>query len=217
MADAVPVTSSGRAGQSARPADPAATGRLETFSDGVFAIAATLLILDVNLPEDSSVAHGYLAAWPSYSAFAISFVTIGIMWINHHEVFRHIVRVDRTFLVINVFFLMVISFIPFPTRVLAEHMQHDARAAAFAYGLTNVAMAIMYSTLWFYALRGRRLIAADADERALTGISRAFLPGIPIYAVATLSALVSSWLAIGIFASLAIFYALESSLLGRER
>jgi uncharacterized membrane protein len=190
------------------------TSRLETFSDGVFAIAATLLILDVKLP-DGPVAHGYLHAWPAYGAYAISFLTIGVMWINHHEVFRHIDRTDRTFLVINVFFLMVIAFIPFPTRVLAEHMREDATAAAFAYGLTNVLMAVMYSALWFYALRGRRLIAADADERALTGISRAFLPGIPIYTVATLSALVSSWLAVGIFAALMVFYALESSLFGR--
>ncbi len=191
------------------------TSRLETFSDGVFAIAATLLILDVHL-ADGSVAHGYLHAWPSYGAFAISFLTIGIMWINHHAVFQQIDRVDRTFLVINVFFLMVISVLPFPTRVLAEHMQHDARAAAFAYGLTNVAMSVMYSTLWFYAARGRRLIARAADERAISGISRAFLPGIPIYVVATLSALVSSWLAIGIFAALAVFYAFESTVFGRS-
>ena len=101
------------------------------------------------------------------------------------------------------------------TRVLAEHMRHDASAAAFAYGLTMTAMAAMYSALWFYAARGRRLIARDADQRTVTGISRSFLPGIPVYAVATLSALVSSWLAIALFAGIALFYVLESSLFGR--
>jgi uncharacterized membrane protein len=110
------------------------TARLETFSDGVFAIAATLLILDVKLPAGDSVTHGLLHIWPSYAAYGISFLTIGIMWINHHTVFRQIDRVDRTFLTISVVFLMVIAFVPFPTRVLADHLHHDATAAAFFYG-----------------------------------------------------------------------------------
>jgi uncharacterized membrane protein len=191
------------------------TARLETFSDGVFAIAATLLILDVQLPEGGSVAHGLLEIWPAYAAYVLAFVTIGIMWINHHTVFKQIDRVDRTFLIINVFFLMVIAFVPFPTRVLAEHLQHDAKAAAFAYGATMTLMAVMYNLLWFYAARGRRLIAADADQRTVTGITRAFKPGVPIYAIATLSALVSSWLAFALFEAIAIFYVLESSIFGR--
>ena len=104
-----------------RPRPPGAlnrgeeTSRLETFSDGVFAIAATLLILDVRLPPGGGVTHGFLHIWPSYVAYALAFVTIGIMWINHHTVFRQIDRVDRTFLTINVVFLMVIAFVPFPT------------------------------------------------------------------------------------------------------
>jgi uncharacterized membrane protein len=192
------------------------TTRLETFSDGVFAIAATLLILDVKLPEDGSVAHGFLHIWPSYAGYALGFVTIGIMWINHHTVFACIDRVDRTFLTINVLFLMLIAFVPFPTRVLAEHLQHDAKAAAFVYGLTMVLMAILYNTLWFYAAVGRRLIAADADPRTVTGITRAFIPGVPIYAIATLSALLSSWLSAGLYAAIALFYVLESSLFGHD-
>ena len=190
--------------------------RLETFADGVFAIAATLLILDVNLPRDTPhVAQAYLHAWPQYAAYAISFVTMGIIWVNHHTVFRQIDRVDRTFLFINVFFLMVIAFIPFPTRVLAEHMRDDGRAAAFAYGVTMTAMPVTYSTLWFYAARGRRLIARDADQRTVSGISRSFWPGIPLYTAATLSALLSSWLAVALFAGLALFYVVESSIFGR--
>jgi len=192
------------------------TARLETFSDGVFAIAATLLILEIRLPERGPLTHELLHLWPSYGAYAISFITIGIMWINHHAVFQQIDRIDRTFLVINVFFLMVIAFIPFPTHVLAAHLHDEARPAAFFYGLTNMLMAIMYACLWFYAARGRRLIAADADPRMVSGISRAFLPGIPIYTAATLSALLSAWLAVSLFAAIALFYVLESSLLARE-
>lgn len=192
------------------------TARLETFSDGVFAIATTLLILDVKLPTGSSVTHGLLQIWPSYAAYAISFLTIGIMWINHHTVFQQIDRVDRPFLVINVLFLMVIAFIPLPTRVLAAHLHHDATTAAFFYGLVNVLMAVTYSLLWFYAARGRRLIAATADQRTVSGISRAFRPGVPLYTFATLTAFVSAWIAVSLFAAYAVFYVVESSLFGRN-
>src|SRR5205814_3861050 len=83
------------------------TARLETFSDGVFAIAATLLILEIRLPEHGGLTHELLHLWPSYGAYAISFITIGIMWVNHHAIFEQIDRINRTFLVINVLFLMV--------------------------------------------------------------------------------------------------------------
>jgi uncharacterized membrane protein len=192
------------------------TARLETFSDGVFAIAATLLILEIRLGAHGSVTRQLLHLWPSYAAYAISFLTIGIMWINHHTLFKQIDRVDRTFLVLNVLFLMVIAFIPFPTQVLAGHLHHDARAAAVFYGLVNIVMALMFSAVWFYAARGRRLIAQGADERTITGISRSFRPGAPLYAVGTLSALISSWLALAVFAGLALFYALESSVFGQD-
>jgi uncharacterized membrane protein len=191
------------------------TERLETFSDGVFAIAATLLILEIQLPATGSVTHGLLQLWPSYTAYAISFLTIGIMWINHHSLFKQIDRVDRTFLAINVVFLMVIAFIPFPTSVLASHLHQDGKAAAFFYGVVMVLMAMMFCAIWFYAATGRRLIRADADERTISGISRTFRPGIPLYLIATLTALISSWVALAIFAGLALFYVLESSLLGR--
>ncbi len=196
--------------------DASETARLETFSDGIFAIAATLLILDLHLDGSGSVTHQLLHIWPSYAAYAISFVTIGIMWINHHTLFRQVGTVDRTFLAINIVFLMVIAFIPFPTHVLAAHLHHDAQAAAFFYGLTNVAMAAMFSAVWFYAALGRRLIAPEAEQRTISGISRSFLPGIPLYTVATLSSLLSAWLALGLYGALAAFYVLESSLFGRD-
>jgi uncharacterized membrane protein len=191
------------------------TTRLETFSDGVFAIAATLLILDVHAAGGSAT-HGLVHAWPSYAVYAISFATIGIIWVNHHTVFRQIGRVDRTFLFINVFFLMVVSFIPFPTRVLGEHLRDGSRAPAFAYGLTFTLMAILYGALWFYAAVGRRLIASGADQRTVSGISRSFLPGSFVYAAATLTSLASTYVAVVLYAAIAVFYMLESSIFGRE-
>jgi TMEM175 potassium channel family protein len=191
------------------------TARLETFSDGVFAIAATLLILDVNVSGNGSVAHQLVDTWPSYAAYAISFATLGIVWVNHHTVFSQIGRVDRTFLFINVLFLMVIAFSPFPTRVLAEHLREGSKAAAFAYGLTFTAMAICYGGLWFYAAVGGRLLAADADPRLVSGISRSFAPGWIIYGTATLSSLLSARLAVALYAAIAIFYVLENSVFGR--
>jgi uncharacterized membrane protein len=189
------------------------TTRLETFSDGVFAIAATLLILEIRASGHGSLTHQLLDLWPSYFAYGVSFLTIGIMWINHHEIFRHVRRANRTFLTMCVVFLMVIAFIPFPTHVLAEHLNDDqARAAAVFYGLTNVAMSVMFSTMWFYAIRGNRLLADDVDRRAVTGISRSFRPGIPLYVLATLSAFISPWIAVVLYGALALFYLVESSL-----
>ncbi|HEY7397523.1 MAG TPA: TMEM175 family protein [Gaiellaceae bacterium] len=192
------------------------TARLETFSDGIFAIAATLLILDVNLSGDGSVAHQLVQAWPSYAAYAISFATLGIVWVNHHTVFKQIGSVDRTFLFINVLFLMVVAFTPFPTRVLADNMREQSKAAAVAYGLTYTSMAVCFVSLWFYAAGKRRLIAAAADQRMVSGISRSFAPGAFVYAIATLSALLSAVLAVVLFAAIAIFYVIESSFFGRE-
>jgi uncharacterized membrane protein len=191
------------------------TERLETFSDGVFAIAATLLILEVHR-AGGSVSHGLVHAWPSYVAYAISFLTIGIIWVNHHTVMQQIDRVDRTFLFINVVFLMIVAFSPYPTRVLAETLRDGSKAAAFAFGLTFTLMAISYGTMWFYAARGRRLIAADADQRVVSGISRSFAPGSIIYGAATLSSLISAYLAVALYGAIALFYVLESSIFGRD-
>jgi uncharacterized membrane protein len=191
------------------------TTRLETFADGVFAIAATLLILDVHRAS-GSVAHGLVHAWPSYAAYAISFLTIGILWVNHHTVMNQIARVDRTFLFINVAFLMIVAFSPFPTRVLADTMRTGSRAGAFAYGLTFTTMAISYGAMWFYAASGRRLLRKDADPRTITGISRSFRPGTAMYLAATLSSLLSAYLAIALYAAIALFYMVESSVFGRR-
>ena len=189
--------------------------RLETFADGVFAIAATLLILSVDgaVHDPGNLGH----TWPAYLAYAVSFMTIGIMWLNHHQLMAQIGRVDRRFMVANLGLLMCIAFVPFPTRLVAEHIRGEgAQDAALVYGFTMVATAIMFNITWFYASVGRRLVKADADPAVVSGISRAYLPGPWIYLAATLLAFASPAASVIAFLAIAAFYVLESSILGNS-
>ena len=191
-----------------------ATSRLEAFSDGVFAIAATLLILNVQ-ESGSPLGSALLRIWPSYAAYAVSFLTIGIIWINHHTVMAQIGKVDRLFLLLNIIFLMFIAFIPFPTRLLAMHINAEgAEAAAVSYGVVLTLTAIMFNAVWRYAATGRRLLREDADRRVVQGIGRSYLPGPFMYLAAALVALASPRLSAGLYAAIAVFYIVESSLFG---
>jgi uncharacterized membrane protein len=195
------------------------TARLETFADGVFAIAATLLIIDVGLQEqlEQSLGRELLDIWPQYLAYGISFATIGIIWVNHHAVLAEVARADRLFLFFNLGLLLTVAFIPFPTRVLAEFVRtEDGRAAALLYGVTMLVMSATFLSLWLYASRGGRLLRPDADPRAVSGITRSFVPGLPMYAAATLVALISPEASGALFGLLALFYVVSSSLLSRD-
>jgi len=192
------------------------TVRLETFADGVFAIAATLLILSVDgaVDDPRNLTH----AWPSYLAYAVSFVVIGIMWMNHHMLMGLIGRVDRRFLLANIALLMCIAFVPFPTRLVAEHIRDDgARSAALAYGFTFTITAIFFSVVWFYASLRKRLLKDDADPRAVSGISRSYLPGPWIYLGSTLIAFASPTASVVLFMAIAGFYIFESSIFGGQQ
>jgi uncharacterized membrane protein len=152
--------------------------------------------------------------WPSYFAYALSFLSIGIMWVNHHVVLSYTREADRIFLFINLFLLMGIAFVPFPTEVFAEHIgKEGAREAALAYGLTFVVIAIFFQFFWQYAYR--RLLRPDADRREVSGINRSYLPGVPMYVVATLVALVSPTAAFALFAAIALVY-VSASIWGDE-
>jgi len=193
------------------------TNRVEAFSDGVFAIAITLLILTVGI---DGAPHGDLGSyltglWPAYLAYAASFLAIGIMWINHHLIFRQFARVDGPMLILNVLLLMLIAFVPFPTRVVAEFARSgaDRRDAALLYGLTMTITAICFNALWFYG--SRRLLHPDADPRVVRGITRSYLPGVPIYGLTTLLAFVSATASLILFGLIAIFYALAAALFSR--
>jgi uncharacterized membrane protein len=195
------------------------SGRVEAFSDGVFAIAITLLILAVGIEQSiagGSLKHQLLHLWPAYVAYAVSFLTVGIMWVNHHQVFRHFERVDRPLLLLNILLLMCISFTPFPTRVVADNAQDagNREAAAVLYGSTMTLTAICFFAVWIYG--SRRLLRADTDLREVSGITRSYLPGAPIYALATAIAFVNSIASLILFGAIAIFYAISSSFFGRE-
>lgn len=196
-------------------------GRLETFADGVFAIAATLLILNVDTQVGEHVddlGETLLEIWPSYIGYVVSFVTIGIIWINHHTVMAQIGKVDRLFLLLNVGLLLCVAFIPFPTRLVTEHFRSDgAQAAALAYGVTLTATAVFFNAIWLYASVGARLLRDDHDPRMVKGITRSYLPGPWIYLAATLVAFVSATASIFLFGAIAVFYVLESSWFGRSR
>ena len=194
------------------------TRRVEAFSDGVFAIAITLLVLTFTVPtKGAPLSHALAHQWPSYFAYVVSFLTVGIMWANHHNVMQQIGRVDRTFLLITVVFLMFVAFVPYPTRVVAEFIRtDDRRAAALFYGIAFTCTALSWAALWFYAALGNRLIAGDADPRVVSGITRSFLPGTLLYGGATLLAFVSATASLVLYAAIALFYALESAIFGRD-
>jgi uncharacterized membrane protein len=194
------------------------TARLETFADGVFAIAATLLILNVDaqIPRNAQDLGAQLThIWPSYVAYAASFVTIGIMWVNHHTIMSQVDKTDRRFLIANIGLLLCIAFFPFTTRLVAEHVRGSgAEAAALAYGFTGVATALMFNATWFYAVTGKRLLRPNADPGVVNGITRTYIPGPWIYLGATLVAFASPVASIVLFGVIALFYVVESSIFG---
>jgi uncharacterized membrane protein len=194
--------------------------RLETFSDGVFAVAITLLVLEFSVDtatEDLGAELRHI--WPSYLAYVTSFLTIGVIWVNHHVLFDFIDRVDRGLLFLNTLLLMVVTFTPFPTRLIAEFLREgkdNEQTAAVTYGITFVIMSVCFQLLWRWISTGRRLIRADVPQAAIDDISRAYLPGIPIYAGATLVALASPLASVVLYLVIALFYALPPSLYRRQ-
>jgi TMEM175 potassium channel family protein len=148
------------------------TSRMEAFSDGVFAVAITLLALDLK-PGAGSTLAGQLtsrSAVAHYAAYVVSFLVIGIIWVNHHSVFRQVAGVDRTLLFINLLLLLFVAAIPFPTALLAEHLTEgaDSHAAAFAYSAVMFLMGVSFGVLWWWVVRGGRLLEqplSRADER----------------------------------------------------
>ena len=188
------------------------TARLETFSDGVFAIAITLLIIEIHVPgreHAGDLGHALLQLWPSYVGYLTSFLTIGVMWINHHYVFELIARADRTMLLLNTLLLMLVAFVPFPTAVLAQFIETDgARAAAVLYGATLTLTAITFFAWWRYASADRRLIAEQVPDDVIDDITRAYVPGSLLYGSAMALAFVEPWASAAAYLGIAVFYAL---------
>jgi len=196
--------------------DEPGTARLETFSDGVFAIAATLLVLEIGVSSDDELGHALLHIWPSYLAYITSFVTIGIIWMNHHHTVSLIARTDRTMLFLNNLLLLTIAFLPFPTKLVGDYLRDPGeQAAALAYAGTLVVMAILHQVWWQYARHDRRLIAAETPDSALRAVDRAYLPGVPMYAAVFVVAFFSPLGAVFFTFAIAAFYLPSAALFDR--
>jgi uncharacterized membrane protein len=191
------------------------TGRLETFADGVIAIAITLLILEVKVPPVAGdrLARAVVHAWPSYAGYAVSFLTIGVIWVNHHHMFKLIGRTTHAFLMLNVVFLMTIAFLPWPTALVAEYIRDPAgrQVAAAVYGVTMVAIAVMFNLVWRYAAGGGRLLVPGIDSATIAATNRSYLVGPIVYGVAALVAPLNAFVSLTIYAALAVYWLLPGT------
>jgi uncharacterized membrane protein len=186
--------------------------RVEAFSDGVFAIAITLLVLTVAQPRSyRHLAHDFGTQWPSLAAYIVSFAVIGIMWINHHSVFMHLEQVDRGLLYLNLVLLMTIAFLPYPTGVLGQALAkgQGTRTAAVAYGIVMAVNACAWTALWLYASRHRRLLRPGfpEDERAMATLL--FSIGVIVYTLAVGVAFLNAYAFLAVQGALAVYYALD--------
>jgi uncharacterized membrane protein len=186
------------------------TSRTEAFSDGKDAIAATLLVLELKVPqvEPGGLADALLESWPSYATYVVSFLTIGIIWVNHHAVLDRIREVNRPLLFMNLMFLMAVAAIPFPTALLGDYLQagHDERLAAVVYGGTMSLMGVTFGAIWAYAVLSDDLLHARVDRTRARRSLWIFAAGTPLYVLAIGASLLSATLALVIYAVLALFY-----------
>jgi TMEM175 potassium channel family protein len=197
------------------------TGRVEAFSDGVFAIAMTLLVLNVKVPNTDQ--PGQLGSllwqqWPSYLAFVISFAFIGIMWVNHHRLFVHIRRIDHMLLVLNGALLLGVTAVPFPTAVLAQYLgKPDEKAATMLYAGTYVVVALFFNVLWRYAASGHRLLGEEVDEAEVNRITRQYAYGPLLYLACFALAYINVAASLALNVALAIFFALPPNKVTRAK
>jgi uncharacterized membrane protein len=176
-----------------------------------------VLEFSVHEAPGADLGNQLLHLWPSYLAYVTSFLTIGIIWINHHYCVATLVRCDRVLMFINLLLLLVVGFLPFPTKLVAQYLQKpDDQAAVLAYCATFVVMSIVYNTWWRYASGNRRLIRDDVPDSTVRAISRAFNPGVPMYTVVFLIAFASPLASVILTFAIAAFY-LPSAALFTER
>ncbi len=203
------------------------TNRLEAFSDGVFAIAITLLVLDIAVP---AARQGRLWAdlrglWPHYGAYAISFLTIGVMWANHHKLMHLVGRVDPALIYLNLALLAVVAFIPFPTAVLAAYLGHagqehavgvatggaNAGAAIGLYGLTMIVLAIAFTLLWLHLRRRPAILTRDAPPAVVRRELGRSAGASGLYVVATAISAVVPYVSLTIYAVLVVVFAVAAT------
>ena len=193
--------------------DDRGTGRTEAFSDGVIAVAITLLILDIHVPDvQTGLLQALLSQWPNYLGYVTSFLVITIFWANHHNMFRHIQQVDYALLLINSLFLMCIAFIPFVTSLLTKYITStsptEQHTAAIVYGATLLLNGILFNSIWWYAVWKRRLVWSDLDAPAVQRITRSYLFGLPFYALSIVLSLINVELSLAFYILIDLMYGL---------
>jgi uncharacterized membrane protein len=186
--------------------------RLEAFSDGIFAIAITLLVLTISQPSNyNDLGHELANRLPSFGAYVVSFAVIGIMWLNHHSMFTHIEHSDRGLILLNLFLLLTIAFLPYPTGVFGEALrQHSGTTvAAVFYSLTMAVNALAWGALWLYASTNRRLLVATFPEPERRLATLLFTGGIAPYLLAVGVAFLSPIASLSIQGAFAVYYAFD--------
>jgi uncharacterized membrane protein len=191
------------------------TGRIEAFSDGVFAIAITLLVIEIGVPHvdgaGTTLFGALIEQWPSYLGYAISFLQIGVIWANHHNRFRYIARSDHLLLFLNILFLMCVAFIPFPTALLAEYLQGSGAERTMAgavYAGTLAVTAVFFTLLWLYAAANYRLVDRNLDPALLRAMTRRYVFGMVAYLVTFALAFVNVAASLIVIVILALLFVL---------
>ena len=186
------------------------TSRLEAFSDGVFAVAITLLVIEINVPGGENLWHQLKEEWPSFASFFVSFWVIGIIWVNHHGLLDHLKRTDRPVLYLNLLVLMTVVFIPFSTALMADHLKSgaDEKVAALVYALAFLAMGIAFNLFWTYIVKHRRELGVEIPDEEVRRMSVGFMIGSPIYLLAVIMAFISPAVVLIIIPAVAVYYML---------
>jgi uncharacterized membrane protein len=191
--------------------------RLEAFSDGVLAIAITLLVIEIRPPElhqGETLAHALWTQWPSYLAYLVSFLTIGVIWLNHHRVFEQVARVDGPLLVLNLNLLLWTALIPFPTAVIAEHLQGSGEAAQTASALycgVLLLMSLSFGALFAWVTHDARLLERLPPPEVIRAARLRFMLGLVVYAGAFALSWVSAPLALALCGLMALYYAFDQA------
>ncbi|MBV9689033.1 MAG: DUF1211 domain-containing protein [Ktedonobacteraceae bacterium] len=189
------------------------TGRIEAFSDGVFAVAITLLVLAFLPPPpyltDNALLQILLSRWPELLAFVTSFATIGIMWINHHRLFTVITRLDNALLGLNLLLLLLIVFVPFPTALVAQYVVYPTQhVAAILFSGVYLLLATVFNLLWHYAAYENRLLSRKVNIETVRSITRQYRFGPLLYLITFTLAWIYTPASLVLNLLLAIFFAL---------
>ena len=185
------------------------TERLQALCDGVFAVALTLLVLGLPAPHDSqNLGHDLLTHWPAYAAYVVTFVTVGIVWVNHHALLDRVAQASRAFLELNLLLLLFVGAMPWPTGLLAGYAGDpaQARVASIVYGLVMLMLSGTFAAIWIYLLR-RDELAHPTARPALSRAARRSLVGPAVYALGIAAAILNPAVAFALFAAAAAYFA----------